>query len=112
MGSWQVTGSSSSNILRSKYETNRYIGGHGSDLITGSAHDSAGRGKRDRYVLAAKSVAGEFKTALQEAAHKTIKFANQDGINIYKEPSTGAVVLDQAFLNTSFEVWVNTVIGP
>ena len=55
-------------------------------------------------VLAAKSVAGEFKTALQEAAHKTIKFANQDGINIYKEPSTGAVVLDQAFLNTSFEV--------
>ena len=30
MGSWQVTGSSSSNILRSKYETNRYIGGHGS----------------------------------------------------------------------------------
>lgn len=55
-------------------------------------------------VLSAKSVVSDFKTALQEAAHKTIKFANQDGINIYKEPSTEAVVLDQAFLNTSFEV--------
>ena len=104
MGSWQVTGSGSSNILRSRYETNRYIGGHGSDLITGSAHDSAGRRKRDRYGTRRQECGGEFKTALQEAAHKTIKFANQDGINIYKEPSTGAVVLDQAFLNTSFEV--------
>lgn len=55
-------------------------------------------------VLAAKSVVSGFKTALQDAAHKTIKFANQDGINIYQEPSTEAVVLDQAFLNTSFEV--------
>ena len=55
-------------------------------------------------VLAAKSVVSGFKTALQDAAHKTIKFVNQDGINIYQEPSTEAVVLDQAFLNTSFEV--------
>ena len=55
-------------------------------------------------VLAAQGVVNELKTALRDAAHKTIKFANQDGINIYKEPSTEAVVLDQALLNTSFEV--------
>ncbi|MFQ9701709.1 MAG: hypothetical protein ACLR0U_03735 [Enterocloster clostridioformis] len=63
-------------------------------------------------VLAAKSVVSGFKTALQDAAHKTIKFANQDGINIYQEPSTEAVVLDQAFLSAiPLRFWVNTAIG-
>ena len=104
MGRWRVSCPGSSNILRSRYETNRYIGSHGPDHITGSANDRAGRRNGTDMVLAAKSVVSGFKTALQDAAHKTIKFANQDGINIYQEPSTEAVVLDQAFLNTSFEV--------
>lgn len=55
-------------------------------------------------VLAAKSVAGGSKAALQETAHKIIKFANQDRIDIYKGLNTGAVVSGQAFLNAPFEV--------
>ena len=68
MGSWQVTGSSSSNILRSKYETNRYIGAMALTLSLAVPMTVQAEENGTDMVLAAKSVAGEFKTALQEAA--------------------------------------------
>ena len=61
-------------------------------------------GNRDRYGTRRQERGGESQNRSSvRQPMKTIKFANQDGINIYMKPSTGAVVLDQAFLNTSFE---------